>query len=908
MVATTAAGTSLAISTGTPSTHDYAGYFALSYTEIGGVEKIGTAGAAYAKVDFQPLKGGVQKRKGSADYGALTLSLAHDDNDAGQTILRAASDDTSSKLYVFRVVYPTGAIRYFRGRVFGYPENIDGADTMLMVTPTIEISTRVIKIDPGTAVPSIGGVPVGAAGAPGSIMDGYTLSTGDDFDSALSIIGWQTPRGKYGTTRGAYIITGTGQAPRGSAALAGYDVDPQHTGHLDSNRGTPVPSFANSIVQTGGAVTLRQRSTVSADQPFMLDASKQSIAAMLHTGLSHIGRAPVVFEWREKRTNQTKSHVTGWLMQTLNFATDNDLELDFEAGSNTSGGGDGRELDFNTNVWDGGSKTGGTSVTGPILVDDQYYTYALRIDEAGVVTFWLDGTLRRTVTDQQAKALQAPFYLLWTNHAYQAANWGSTPDATQTIDWFRVWRKGGAHFAPSAAGATYQVDFGGTASFVLPDAATVWGASVPEVVESVMSETNEPGGTANGAVYTALPNGVGYTPGSRTLAVSPAVSRPGRLQIARYVNQAGCTCEPQRILLEIGPAVAVTSLRFPTGAAVDYDLYAVCDVGNILPKTITVSGLAMGLGFNASTGRITGTPTVEGTTNASVTVTNGSGQQVVATIAITVAAALPWEGNADLIGWFDADDASAVEFSSGANVSRFLNKAGSSNGNLVPASGTSGTTVAPTAVANAINGRRALRFVRGSTGLASGFLRTGNTSVPLAALLQGMDKAHTVITVFKPVSTTTSFVDGWSEDASTTSTRQAQLVRREPASQSSFRYGLSTATPDANIGTITSGAVHIVARKRVSGVSGNPGTDTVFVDSKTTKVLNAVARTVTDVFSAPYFGIGGSMNTGSTGTEFNPNAFGGDFAEILVFKAGVSDTLIADSIQSLATKWGITLS
>lgn len=154
MVATTAAGTSLAISTGTPATHDYAGYLALSYTEIGGIEKIGTAGAVYDKVDFKPLKGAAQKRKGSPDHGALSPSLAHDDLDAGQAILRMASEDTSIKLYVFRVVYPNGAIRYFRGRVFGYPESVDTAATLVMVTPTIEISTRILKVDPNAPAPA----------------------------------------------------------------------------------------------------------------------------------------------------------------------------------------------------------------------------------------------------------------------------------------------------------------------------------------------------------------------------------------------------------------------------------------------------------------------------------------------------------------------------------------------------------------------------------------------------------------------------------------------------------------------------------------------------------------------------------------------------------------------------------
>ena len=69
--------------------------------------------------------------------------MAHDSTDAGQTLLRTAAD--SNNLYSFMVTYADGATRYFQGRVFGYPENTDGADTILMANPTIEINTDIVK-------------------------------------------------------------------------------------------------------------------------------------------------------------------------------------------------------------------------------------------------------------------------------------------------------------------------------------------------------------------------------------------------------------------------------------------------------------------------------------------------------------------------------------------------------------------------------------------------------------------------------------------------------------------------------------------------------------------------------------------------------------------------------------------
>lgn len=143
---TTAAGSELAISAGLPATEDAAGYAALTFTEIGGIEKIGTIGATVNKTEFQPLKGAKDKLKGSPDYGTLQPTLAHDEADAGQILLRTAAEPTNNALYSVRVKLPSGAIRYSQGRAFGYPENIDTADAVIMASPTIELCKKVVKV------------------------------------------------------------------------------------------------------------------------------------------------------------------------------------------------------------------------------------------------------------------------------------------------------------------------------------------------------------------------------------------------------------------------------------------------------------------------------------------------------------------------------------------------------------------------------------------------------------------------------------------------------------------------------------------------------------------------------------------------------------------------------------------
>lgn len=147
MGSTTAAGSTIAISAAAPATLDATGYAALTFTEIGGVEKLGPLGPTTNKVEFQPLKGPKEKHKGSTDYGSLNPSLAHDKADAGQTLLRTAADPDNNALYSFLVTYPTGDKRYFRGRVFSYPENVDGADSIITAAPTVEITTKIVKVD-----------------------------------------------------------------------------------------------------------------------------------------------------------------------------------------------------------------------------------------------------------------------------------------------------------------------------------------------------------------------------------------------------------------------------------------------------------------------------------------------------------------------------------------------------------------------------------------------------------------------------------------------------------------------------------------------------------------------------------------------------------------------------------------
>jgi hypothetical protein len=146
MAGSTAAGATLAISAAAPATKDAAGFAALSFTEVGGVEKIGSFGSSFEKVDFQPLKGPKEKYKGPVDYGALNPSIAIDRSDAGQTLMRTAADDETQKLYSTRVTFPDGSKGYSQVRVFGMPDTVDAAASMLMANPTCEICAKPVFV------------------------------------------------------------------------------------------------------------------------------------------------------------------------------------------------------------------------------------------------------------------------------------------------------------------------------------------------------------------------------------------------------------------------------------------------------------------------------------------------------------------------------------------------------------------------------------------------------------------------------------------------------------------------------------------------------------------------------------------------------------------------------------------
>lgn len=141
MVARSSAGTTLAVTASAPATFNAAGYDALSPTVIGEITDLGEFGREYALVTHNPLASrGTVKLKGSFNEGQLTLQLALDTDDAGQVLLKTASNSDAN--YYFKLTVQGGDIYYFAAQVMSFKPSIGGVDNVQSASVTLEITTN----------------------------------------------------------------------------------------------------------------------------------------------------------------------------------------------------------------------------------------------------------------------------------------------------------------------------------------------------------------------------------------------------------------------------------------------------------------------------------------------------------------------------------------------------------------------------------------------------------------------------------------------------------------------------------------------------------------------------------------------------------------------------------------------
>lgn len=142
MTVRTSAGTTLAVSAGTPDTFDQAGYEStdVPWTVVGEITDLGEFGREYVLVTHNPVASrGTVKKKGSFNEGAMEMQLGLDTDDAGQIILKAAS--VSDNDYSFRVTTQNGDIYYFQAQVMSFKVGVGNADQITAAAVTLELTS-----------------------------------------------------------------------------------------------------------------------------------------------------------------------------------------------------------------------------------------------------------------------------------------------------------------------------------------------------------------------------------------------------------------------------------------------------------------------------------------------------------------------------------------------------------------------------------------------------------------------------------------------------------------------------------------------------------------------------------------------------------------------------------------------
>jgi hypothetical protein len=147
MAAYTSAGTTLRITATAPATFNSAGYGtifpntpAAGNPVVGEITDLGEFGREYALVTHNPVGNrSTQKFKGSFNEGSMTLNLALDTQDAGQILMKAASQSDSD--YYFEVKTQNGDKYYFPAKVMSWKVGVGSVDQITTATATLEIST-----------------------------------------------------------------------------------------------------------------------------------------------------------------------------------------------------------------------------------------------------------------------------------------------------------------------------------------------------------------------------------------------------------------------------------------------------------------------------------------------------------------------------------------------------------------------------------------------------------------------------------------------------------------------------------------------------------------------------------------------------------------------------------------------
>ena len=135
MTVKTASGAVVSVSVAVPASEDQTGYEALTYTVVGDVISGSALGGSQNTATYDPLSTKItQNVLGNKTMDAVTLQLAYNSGDAGQTLLKNVStvgDASYESAVTFKFELPNGEFYYAFGLVTEYKPNLAGANDLV---------------------------------------------------------------------------------------------------------------------------------------------------------------------------------------------------------------------------------------------------------------------------------------------------------------------------------------------------------------------------------------------------------------------------------------------------------------------------------------------------------------------------------------------------------------------------------------------------------------------------------------------------------------------------------------------------------------------------------------------------------------------------------------------------------
>ena len=455
---------------------------------------------------------------------------------------------------------------------------------------------------------------------------------GDDFNNALSVVQIADPYARYMPSK-LFATNVQASGSRLDGAGFGYYQDPYTTGNQDSNRGVPIGS--DNLSQSNSILTLKTRIPLNAAETSGING-RNVLDAAINIGTYLTFTPPCIIEFYESFTQGAPAgwHPTSWMGSVDPFGLGTGApgwqEYDFPEALNGA----------NYNAW--GTVTGPGSSAFTFVNSSGYHLYSL-VMTASNAKYYVDGVLIRTVNQDTTNSLK-PYGAILTGVTFPGFNAGQWTSAGATgasilVDYYRIWIPNATAnqiITPAQNLPTQQVAFNTNFSYVFPSATTTFGSAVSDFPQAIRYSDMEPGSATTGASgYALFPSELTWNSGTRTLSGS-VTSRPGRLHLVdiAYVS-GGSIGYTARGYIDVGPRLTSSSISYSNGTG-SFDVYTICDVGTLLPKTVSVTGLPSGLTFNPSTFLITGTAT-PGSYTVSITVTNSSTQSFTnSSVSLTV--------------------------------------------------------------------------------------------------------------------------------------------------------------------------------------------------------------------------------------------------------------------------------